>query len=65
MPRAWGGKSPKPECNSFTSYGMGSSEAEAMFLRGIGQSDHMVTTDPRVGLYIDRRPDTYATLVAP
>ena len=38
---------------SFTSYGMGSSEAGAMFLRGIGQSDHMVTTDPGVGLYID------------
>ena len=38
---------------SFTSYGMGSSEAGAIFLRGIGQSDHMVTTDPGVGLYID------------
>ncbi len=38
---------------AFTSYGMGSSEAGAMFLRGIGQSDHMVTTDPGVGLYID------------
>ena len=33
---------------SFTSYGMGSSEAGAIFLRGIGQSDHMVTTDPGV-----------------
>ena len=38
---------------SFTSYGMGSNEAGAIFLRGIGQSDHMVTTDPGVGLYID------------
>lgn len=38
---------------TFTSYGMGSSEAGAIFLRGIGQSDHMVTTDPGVGLYID------------
>ena len=38
---------------SFTSYGMGSSEAGAIFLRGIGQSDHMVTTDPGVGLYLD------------
>ncbi|MCY3815979.1 MAG: TonB-dependent receptor, partial [Gammaproteobacteria bacterium] len=38
---------------SFTSYGMGSAEAGAIFLRGIGQSDHMVTTDPGVGLYID------------
>ena len=38
---------------AFTSYGMGSSEAGAIFLRGIGQSDHMVTTDPGVGLYID------------
>ena len=38
---------------SFTSYGMGSSEAGAIFLRGIGQSDNMVTTDPGVGLYID------------
>ena len=38
---------------SFTSYGMGSSEAGAIFIRGVGQSDHMVTTDPGVGLYID------------
>ena len=38
---------------SFTSYGMGSSEAGAIFVRGVGQSDHMVTTDPGVGLYID------------
>ncbi|MCY3794636.1 MAG: TonB-dependent receptor, partial [Gammaproteobacteria bacterium] len=38
---------------SFTSYGMGSAESGAIFLRGIGQSDHMVTTDPGVGLYID------------
>ena len=38
---------------SFTSYGMASNEAGAIFLRGIGQSDHMVTTDPGVGLYID------------
>ncbi len=38
---------------TFTSYGMGSNEAGAIFLRGIGQSDHMVTTDPGVGLYID------------
>lgn len=38
---------------SFTSYGMGSSEAGAMFIRGVGQSDHMITTDPGVGLYID------------
>ncbi len=38
---------------SFTSYGMGSAEAGAIFLRGVGQSDHMVTTDPGVGLYID------------
>ncbi|MGI9555679.1 MAG: TonB-dependent receptor, partial [Cyanophyceae cyanobacterium] len=38
---------------TFTSYGMGSSEAGAMFLRGIGQSDHLFTTDPGVGLYID------------
>ena len=38
---------------SFTSYGMGSAEAGAMFIRGIGQSDHMITTDPGVGLYVD------------
>ena len=38
---------------SFTSFGMASNEAGAIFLRGIGQSDHMVTTDPGVGLYID------------
>ncbi len=38
---------------SFTSYGMGSSESGAIFIRGVGQSDHMVTTDPGVGLYID------------
>ncbi len=38
---------------SFTSYGMGSSEAGAIFIRGIGQSDHMITTDPGVGLYVD------------
>lgn len=38
---------------SFTSYGMGSSENGAIFIRGVGQSDHMVTTDPGVGLYID------------
>jgi len=38
---------------SFTSYGMGSSEAGAVFIRGVGQSDHMITTDPGVGLYVD------------
>ncbi len=38
---------------TFTSYGMGSSEAGAIFIRGVGQSDHMVTTDTGVGLYID------------
>lgn len=38
---------------SFTSFGMGSSEAGAVFIRGIGQVDHIVTTDPGVGLYID------------
>ncbi len=38
---------------SFTSYGMGSSEAGAIFIRGVGQSDHMITTDPGVGLYVD------------
>ncbi len=38
---------------SFTSYGMGSAEAGAIFVRGIGQSDHMITTDPGVGLYVD------------
>ena len=38
---------------SFTSYGMASSEAGAIFIRGVGQADHMVTTDTGVGLYID------------
>ncbi|MGI9251107.1 MAG: TonB-dependent receptor [Pseudohongiellaceae bacterium] len=38
---------------TFTSYGIGNSEAGAMFLRGIGQADHLVATDPGVGLYID------------
>ena len=35
---------------TFTSYGMGSAENGSIFLRGIGQADHMVTTDPGVGL---------------
>ena len=38
---------------TFTSYGMGSAENGGIFLRGIGQADHMVTTDPGVGLYVD------------
>ncbi len=38
---------------TFTSYGMGSAENGSIFLRGIGQADHMVTTDPGVGLYVD------------
>ena len=38
---------------TFTSYGMGSAEHGGIFLRGIGQADHMVTTDPGVGLYVD------------
>lgn len=38
---------------TFTSFGMGSSEAGAVFIRGVGQVDHIVTTDPGVGLYID------------
>ncbi|MGI9228509.1 MAG: TonB-dependent receptor [Gammaproteobacteria bacterium] len=38
---------------TFTSYGIGNSDHGAIFLRGIGQSDHLVTTDPGVGLYLD------------
>ncbi len=34
-------------------YGVGSTAHAAVFIRGIGLQDHIITTDPGVGVYID------------
>ncbi|MCK0070916.1 TonB-dependent receptor [Kordiimonas laminariae] len=34
-------------------FGVGNTSAAAVFIRGIGIQDHLITTDPGVGVYID------------
>ena len=34
-------------------YGVGNSSQAAIFIRGIGLQDHLITTDPGVGVYLD------------
>lgn len=36
-----------------TSFGAGNTSAEMPFIRGIGVQDHLIVTDPGVGVYID------------
>ena len=36
-----------------TNFGQGSTGHAAVFMRGIGLQDHIITTDPAVGIYID------------
>ena len=36
-----------------TSFGQGSSSHATAFVRGIGQQDHIITTDPAVAIYLD------------
>ena len=38
---------------SITRYGAGNSAHAAVFIRGIGLQDHIITTDPGVGVYVD------------
>ena len=34
-------------------FGVGNTAAAAIFIRGIGIQDHLITTDPGVGVYLD------------
>ena len=36
-----------------TSFGQGNTGHAAVFMRGIGLQDHIITTDPSVGIYLD------------
>ena len=38
---------------TFTTFGGGNTSTAAIFLRGVGQADHYISTDPAVGIYID------------
>ena len=38
---------------TITRYGVGNSAQAAIFIRGIGLQDHIITTDPGVGVYLD------------
>lgn len=38
---------------NITSYGVGNSAHASVFIRGIGLQDHVITTDPGVGVYLD------------
>ena len=38
---------------NITRFGVGSSAQAAIFIRGIGLQDHLITTDPSVGVYVD------------
>ncbi|VAV95394.1 TonB-dependent receptor, partial [hydrothermal vent metagenome] len=42
-----------PNLSIGTASGGGSGSTSSIFLRGVGQSDFLITTDPGVGLYID------------
>lgn len=36
-----------------TNFGQGSTAQASVYMRGIGQQDHIITTDPAVGIYLD------------
>ncbi len=38
---------------NITRFGVGSTAQAAIFIRGIGLQDHLITTDPSVGVYVD------------
>lgn len=38
---------------NITRYGVGNTAQAAVFIRGIGLQDHIITTDPGVGVYLD------------
>lgn len=38
---------------NITRYGVGNSAHASVFIRGIGLQDHVITTDPGVGVYLD------------
>ncbi|VAW00917.1 TonB-dependent receptor [hydrothermal vent metagenome] len=38
---------------TITRYGVGNTAQAAVFIRGIGLQDHIITTDPGVGVYLD------------
>ncbi len=38
---------------NITRYGVGNSAHASVFIRGIGLQDHIITTDPGVGVYVD------------
>ena len=38
---------------NITRFGVGNSAQAAIFIRGIGLQDHLITTDPSVGVYVD------------